>query len=89
MASDVKATYLTASGDVFAGRSRIKAIHYQAGTSPTVVLKNGGSGGTTLLTMTFINATDDSIYLPDAGMMFDEGCYAVLTNVTSVTVFYN
>ena len=59
MASDIKATYLTASGDVFAGRSRIKAIHYQAGTSPTLALKNGGSGGTTLLTMAFANATDD------------------------------
>ena len=89
MASDVKATYLTASGSVFAGRSRVKAIHYQAGTSPTLVLKNGGAGGTTLLTMTFVNSTDDSIYIPDEGMLFDEDCYAVLTNVTSVTVFYN
>jgi|TARA_R110000744_G_scaffold8656_2_gene28462 hypothetical protein len=89
MASDVKATYLTASGSVFAGRARIKAIHYQAGSSPTLALKNGGSGGTTLLTLTFVNTTDDSIYIPDEGMLFDEGCYAVLTNVTSVTVFYN
>ena len=39
MASDVKATFLTASGSVFAGRSRIKAIHYQCGSSPTLVLK--------------------------------------------------
>jgi len=89
MASDVKATYLTASGDVFLGRSRIKAIHYQAGTSPTLVLKNGGASGTTLLTMAFVNATDDTVYIPDEGMLFDEGCYAVLTNVTSATVFYN
>ncbi len=28
MASEVKATYLTSSGTVFAGRARIKAIHY-------------------------------------------------------------
>ena len=28
MASDVQATYLTASGAVFGGRARIKAIHY-------------------------------------------------------------
>ena len=89
MASDVKATYLTSSGDVFAGRARIKAIHYQAGSSPKIVLKNGGSGGTTLLTMAFANAPDDNVYIPDEGMLFDEGCYAVLTNVTNVTVFYN
>jgi len=29
------------------------------------------------------------VYIPDEGMLFDEGCYAVLTNVTSATVFYN
>jgi len=28
MASDVKATYLTASGSIFGGRARVKAIHY-------------------------------------------------------------
>jgi len=89
MASDVKATYLTASGNVFLGRTRVKAIHYQAGTSPTLVLKNGGATGPTLLTMAFVNATDDTVYIPDEGMLFSEGCYAVLTNVTSATVFYN
>ena len=89
MASDVKATYLTASGNVFLGRTRVKAIHYQAGTSPTLVLKNGGASGTALLTMAFVNSTDDTVYIPDEGMLFDEGCYAVLTNVTSATVFYN
>jgi len=89
MASDVKATYLTASGNVFLGRTRVKAIHYQAGTSPTLVLKNGGASGTILLTMAFVNATDDTVYIPDEGMLFSEGCYAVLTNVTSATVFYN
>ena len=90
MASDVKATYLTASGVVFAGRTRVKAIHYQAGASPTLVLKNGSDAtGTTLLTMTFVNSTDDCVYIPDEGMLFADGCFAVLTNVDSVTVFYN
>ena len=90
MASDVQATYLTASGAVFGGRARIKAIHYQAGSSPTLVLKNGSdANGATLLTMTFVNSTDDTVYVPDEGMLFSEGCFAVLTNVTSVTVFCN
>ena len=41
MASDVKATYLTATGTVFAGRARVKAIHYHthAGSGPSLVLK--------------------------------------------------
>ncbi len=89
MASDVKATYLTASGTVFAGRARIKAIHYQCGSSPSLVLKNKDNSGTTQLTLAFANDTDDNVYLPDEGMVFADGCFAVLTNVTNVTVFYN
>ena len=89
MASDVKATYLTATGTVFAGRSRIKAIHYQAGSSPSLVLKTGSTSGTTQLTLAFAGSTDDNVYIPDEGMLFSDGCYAVLTNITNITVFYN
>jgi hypothetical protein len=89
MASDVKATYLTATGTVFAGRSRRKAIHYKAGSSPSLVLKTGSTSGTTQLTLAFANSTDDNVYIPDEGMLFSDGCYAVLTNITNITVFYN
>ncbi len=89
MASDVKATYLTATGTVFAGRTRVKAIHYQAGSSPSLVLKTGSTSGDTQLTLAFADNTDDNVYIPDEGMLFSDGCYAVLTNVTNVTVFYN
>ena len=89
MASDVKATYLTATGTVFAGRTRVKAIHYQAGSSPSLVLKTGSTSGDTQLTLDFANNTDDNVYIPDEGMLFSDGCYAVLTNITNVTVFYN
>jgi len=89
MASDVKATYLTATGTVFAGRTRVKAIHYQAGSSPSLVLKTGSTSGDTQLTLAFADSTDDNVYIPDEGMLFSDGCYAVLTNITNVTVFYN
>ena len=89
MASDVKATYLTATGTVFAGSTRVKAIHYQAGSSPSLVLKTGSTSGDTQLTLAFANNTDDNVYIPDEGMLFSDGCYAVLTNITNVTVFYN
>ncbi len=89
MASDVKATFLTATGTVFAGRTRVKAIHYQAGSSPSLVLKTGSTSGDTQLTLAFANNTDDNVYIPDEGMLFSDGCYAVLTNITNVTVFYN
>ena len=89
MASDVKATYRTATGTVFAGRTRVKAIHYQAGSSPSLVLKTGSTSGDTQLTLAFADSTDDNVYIPDEGMLFSDGCYAVLTNITNVTVFYN
>ena len=89
MASDVKATYLTATGTVFAGRTRVKAIHYQAGSSPSLVLKTGSTSGDTQLTLAFADNTDDNVYIPDEGMLFSDGCYAVLTNITNVTVFFN
>jgi len=89
MASDVKATNLTASGTVFAGRARIKAIHYQCGSNPSLVLKNKDTNGAVHLTLAFANNTDDNVYLPDEGMVFPDGCFAVLTNITNVTVFYN
>jgi len=89
MASDVQATHLTASGSVFAGRARVKSIHYKCGTSPTLVLKNVDTNGVTKLTLNFANDTDDNIYIPDEGLLFTGGCFAVLTNVTSATVFFN
>ena len=89
MASDVRATHLTSSGSVFLGRTRVKAIHYKGGTTPTLVLKNGDANGTTLLTMNFVDNVDDNVYIPDEGMLFPAGCFAVLTNISSATVFYN
>jgi len=54
-----------------------------------VVLKNGGASGSTELTLAFHQNSDDTLYIPDEGMLFSDGCYAVLTDVTNVTVFYN
>tara|TARA_R100001369_G_scaffold90462_1_gene129531 strand:- start:312 stop:581 length:270 start_codon:yes stop_codon:yes gene_type:complete len=89
MASDVKATNLTASGTVFAGRARVKAIHYKCGSNPSLVLRNKDVNGAVQLTLAFANNTDDNVYIPDEGMLFVEGCFAVLTNVSDVTVFFN
>jgi len=54
-----------------------------------LVLKTGSTSGTTQLTLAFADSTDDNVYIPDEGMLFSDGCYAVLTNMTNITVFYN
>ena len=87
--SDVKATYLTASGSVFAGPARVGTIHYHgAGSTGSIVLKDGGASGTTLLTMDIHSNATGELNIPDEGMRFATDVYAVLTNISSTTVFY-
>ena len=47
--TDVKAGSLAASGTVFAGRTRVRGLIIEPGASAgSVVLKDGGAGGTTI-----------------------------------------
>jgi hypothetical protein len=88
--SDLKAVTLTASGSVFAGRTRVKAIYFVDGVAAgSVVLKDGGVGGTTLLDLaTPASATSwEYLELPGEGILFSSSVYLTLTNATSVTVF--
>ena len=90
MASDIKAVYLTVSGTVFAGRSRVKAIHYHSNAvTGEIILRNGGAAGDVKLQLGFHQNTDDSIYIPDEGLLFTESCYAELTDMVNITVFFN
>ena len=47
--SDVIAVTRTSDGTIFGGRARVKqlVVHTSGSGSPAVVLKDGGSGGTT------------------------------------------
>ena len=59
MQYDVKSTHLNASGSVFAGRARIKgfSICATASQAGTLLLKDGGSGGTTDRKSTRLNSS--------------------------------
>jgi len=88
--SDVKSTRLAASGDIFAGRSRVKGIYIVPGTlAGSVVVKDGGSSGSTEITIdTAANGTSVYLFLPKDGVLCTTSSYAVLTNVTAATFFY-
>ena len=87
--SDVKASYLTTSGTVVSGPARICTIHYHgAGSTGSIVLKDGGSGGTTLLTMDVHSNATGELNIPDEGMRFSTDVHATLTNISSATFFY-
>ena len=87
--SDVFAVTKTADATGFNGRARVRQIQVvTAGSgSPQVVLKDGGSGGTTMLDLAFGTGSTFSVNIPDNGILFNTDVYLDLTNCSSVTVF--
>lgn len=93
MQYDVKSTHLNASGSIYAARARVKgfSICATASTAGTLLLKDGGSGGTTLIEIDIpSNSNPNSFYVlvPGEGVLFSTNIYGTLTNIASVTVFY-
>jgi len=93
MQTDVKSTHLNASGSIFAGRARIKgfSICATASSAGTLVLKDGGSSGVSVVEIDIpSNSNPNSFYvaIPGEGVLCQTNIYATLTNISSVTVFY-
>lgn len=89
--SDVKSATATADGVLFAGRARLRHVTVKTSSTgtPQVVLKNGSSSGTALITMDFIVSSNEDIIIPDEGVLFENGIYADITNIDRITIFYN
>ena len=89
MQTDVKAATLANTGSI-ATPTRLKGlvISYTAGTG-SVVLKDGGSGGTTRFSFIAPATTNGAInvIIPGEGIRFDTSIYGAITDAT-VTVFY-
>ena len=93
MQYDVKSTHLNASGSVFAQPARVKgfSICANAGAAGTVILRDGGSGGTNLLEVDIpANSNPNSFFtlVPGEGVKFSTNIYATLTGISSITVYY-
>lgn len=89
MQTDVKAISLAASGAVTDARVRVRGMVIEPGASAgSVVLKDGGSSGTTLFTInTTANGETFNVLIPAEGILCLTSAYATLTNA-KVTVFY-
>lgn len=89
MQTDVLATSLAASGSIFGGRTRVRGITITPGASAgSLVLKNGGSSGTTVMTInTIAGGNSFNVLIPAEGVLFNTGVYATISNC-SITVFY-
>jgi len=89
MQTDVKAKSLAASGAVTTFRARLRGMVIEPGTGAgSVIMKDGGSGGTTLMTInTVANGEPFNVLIPAEGVLFSTDIYAALTD-TKVTVFH-
>lgn len=87
--TDVKAISLAASGSVYDSRARLRGILVEPGASAgSVVLKDGGSGGSTIMTInTLAGGAPYNVYIPAEGVLFLSSIYATLSNA-KVTAFY-
>ncbi len=73
-------------------RCRVRAVLLiPTGTAGTVVLKDGGSGGTVIATFNTPASATQPMYmlLPGEGLLFRTAVYATMTNVGFTTVFYS
>jgi hypothetical protein len=94
----VSSVPLTSSGQFASQNSlgdvqscRVKAIYIvPSGTAGSVVLTDGGSSGSTRMTINTVASASQPTYLlmPGEGVLFRTNVYATLTNVGSATIFY-
>jgi hypothetical protein len=89
MQTDVSAISLAASGTVSATPTRVRGMVVEPGASAgSVIIKDGGSGGTTLFTINTIAGGETfNIVIPAQGVWCKTSAYATLSNA-KVTVFY-
>ena len=80
-------------GCVFAGRTRIRGLQGRSGTTAGIIeFKNSSVSGTTLLTIpTTTTAELIEPYIPDNGVLFEDGAYFSSADgvANGVTVFYD
>ena len=73
------------------GRTRIKAVYIvPSATAGSVVFKNGGASGTTVLTLNTVASAAQPTYLllPGEGVLCSTNVHGTVSNVTSTTIFY-
>lgn len=90
MAYDIQAVTVTGNGVAVNKRVRVKGLNYVTnGTAGSLILKDGGSGGTTVLTINTPAVTDIyDLMIPDNGILCATNVHVTVSNVTSVTVLY-
>lgn len=88
MQTDVKAIQVTSTNTAYAAPTRVKAVTISFASGGTVVLKDGGSSGTTRYSFTAPAAAGSvHVIVPGEGIRFDTDVHATLSSAT-IVVFY-
>ena len=79
-----------ASGTLFAGRTRVRGMAGSGAGAGHLNFKNSSATGTTLSTI-YTQAALIDPYIPDNGILFDDGCYvqATASAVVGISIFYD
>jgi hypothetical protein len=90
-ASDLQSVTRAGDAQMINGRTRVQAIYFvSTGSAGYVRLYDGTDSSTdpvtTVASPAAVGATD--LILPDAGLLFKQGVYMDLNNVTSVTLYF-
>ena len=91
MQTDVSAASVSTSSTAVSYRTRVRGLVVNPGSANgTIVLKDGGSSGTTLLSLaTTANGEPFNILIPAEGIVFETDVYVALTGTgTSAVIFY-
>lgn len=92
MQTDVKSTYRTDDGSIFAGPGRVRGILISpATTAGSLVIKDGGASGAVKFQSSWPASTTPSpfnVVIPAEGIRCETSIYADVTDLTSITVFY-
>lgn len=86
----VKAAKVTSTGTVVSGPAKVLHVHAaDGGTAGSILLKDGGGSGDTLLPIDTPGSTASiEVPVPGGGIAFGTDVHATLSQVTSVTVIY-
>lgn len=86
---DVKSNVASSSNTVVGSPARVRGLYYTANASAgSIVVKDGGSSGTTVITIATPVSGYGSVLIPGDGILCTSNVYVAMTNLASVTVFY-
>ena len=74
------------------GRTRIKAVYIvPTASAGSVIFKDGGASGTPVMTLNTVASATQPTYLMFSGdgVLFSTNVHGTVTNVGSVTIFYD